>query len=70
MMTRIVVSCFNMQSDWDNGLGGLEAQLTSKAREWLELLVARVHQLESLLKQAQGESSSLRYHVYVHLTSE
>uniref|UniRef100_A0A8C4H5W8 Coiled-coil domain containing 57 n=1 Tax=Dicentrarchus labrax TaxID=13489 RepID=A0A8C4H5W8_DICLA len=51
-----------MQSDRDSGLGDLEAQLASKEREWKELLAARVHQLESLLKKAQEECSSLRYH--------
>ncbi|XP_035526239.1 coiled-coil domain-containing protein 57-like [Morone saxatilis] len=49
-----------MQSDRDSGLGDLEAQLASKEREWKELLAARVHQLESLLKKAQEECSSLR----------
>lgn len=59
-----------MQSDRDSGLGDLEAQLASKEREWKELQAARVHQLESSLKKAQEDCSSLRYHTYAHLTSE
>lgn len=49
-----------MHSDRNNGLE-LEAQLADKEREWKELQAARLHQLESSLKQAQEECSSLRY---------
>uniref|UniRef100_A0A3P8WEW5 Uncharacterized protein n=1 Tax=Cynoglossus semilaevis TaxID=244447 RepID=A0A3P8WEW5_CYNSE len=48
-----------MHSDRNNGLE-LEAQLADKEREWKELQAARLHQLESSLKQAQEECSSLR----------
>ncbi len=57
-----------MLSDGDDELGGLDAQLVSKEREWKELLAARVHQLESFLRKAQEENSILRYHVYIRLT--
>uniref|UniRef100_A0A3B4XZA2 Coiled-coil domain containing 57 n=1 Tax=Seriola lalandi dorsalis TaxID=1841481 RepID=A0A3B4XZA2_SERLL len=49
-----------MQSDGDSELS-LDAQLASKEREWKELQALRVHQLESSLKKAQEECSSLRY---------
>ncbi|XP_070708397.1 coiled-coil domain-containing protein 57 [Pempheris klunzingeri] len=48
-----------MQSDGDSGLGDLEVQLANKEREWKELQAARVHQLESSLKKAQEECSTL-----------
>ncbi|XP_023274753.1 coiled-coil domain-containing protein 57 isoform X1 [Seriola lalandi dorsalis] len=50
-----------MQSDGDSELS-LDAQLASKEREWKELQALRVHQLESSLKKAQEECSSLRKH--------
>ncbi|XP_022621733.1 coiled-coil domain-containing protein 57-like [Seriola dumerili] len=50
-----------MQSDGDSELS-LDAQLASKEREWKELQALRVHQLESSLKKAQEECSSLREH--------
>uniref|UniRef100_UPI003AAEFF66 coiled-coil domain-containing protein 57 n=1 Tax=Centroberyx gerrardi TaxID=166262 RepID=UPI003AAEFF66 len=49
-----------MQADVDGVLGDLEAQLASKEREWKELQSLRVQQLESSLKEAQDERSSLR----------
>ncbi|GLD64241.1 coiled-coil domain-containing protein 57-like isoform X2, partial [Lates japonicus] len=49
-----------MQSDGDSGMD-LEAWLASKEREW-KLQAVRVHQLESSLKKAQEECSSLREH--------
>ncbi|XP_039990755.1 coiled-coil domain-containing protein 57 isoform X3 [Xiphias gladius] len=48
-----------MQSDGESGLC-MEAQLYRKEREWRELKAVRVHQLESSLKKAQEECSSLR----------
>uniref|UniRef100_A0A3Q3MS23 Coiled-coil domain containing 57 n=1 Tax=Mastacembelus armatus TaxID=205130 RepID=A0A3Q3MS23_9TELE len=42
------------------GLRDLEAQLASKEREWKELQAVRVYQLESSLRKAQEECSSLR----------
>lgn len=60
----------SMQSEGDRGLGDLEAQVASKEREWKELQAIRVHELESSLKKAKEECFSLRYHIYVHLTSE
>ncbi|KAM6964625.1 coiled-coil domain-containing protein 57 [Tautogolabrus adspersus] len=49
-----------MQSDVESELGDLEAQLASKEKEWKELQAVRVHQLESSLRKAQEECSSLR----------
>ncbi|XP_026170544.1 coiled-coil domain-containing protein 57 isoform X2 [Mastacembelus armatus] len=49
-----------MSSDGDSGLRDLEAQLASKEREWKELQAVRVYQLESSLRKAQEECSSLR----------
>ncbi|CAJ1080580.1 coiled-coil domain-containing protein 57 [Xyrichtys novacula] len=49
-----------MESHAHSDLGDLEAQLASKEKEWKELQAARVHQLESALRKAQEECSSLR----------
>ncbi|XP_018529876.1 coiled-coil domain-containing protein 57 isoform X3 [Lates calcarifer] len=49
-----------MQSDGDSGMD-LEAWLASKEREW-KLQAVRIHQLESSLRKAQEECSSLREH--------
>ncbi|XP_067432233.1 coiled-coil domain-containing protein 57 isoform X2 [Thunnus thynnus] len=51
-----------MQSEWDRGLGGLEAEVANKEREWKELQTIRVHELESALKKAKEECLSLRKH--------
>ncbi|XP_020495924.2 coiled-coil domain-containing protein 57 isoform X1 [Labrus bergylta] len=56
----MVYTCLAMQSDVESDLGELEAQLASKEREWKELQAVRVHQLESSLRKAQEECSSLR----------
>ncbi|XP_071391732.1 coiled-coil domain-containing protein 57 [Centroberyx affinis] len=60
MISSLVYPSFTMQADGDGALGDLEAQLASKEREWKELQSLRVQQLESSLKEAQDERSSLR----------
>ncbi|XP_075948860.1 coiled-coil domain-containing protein 57 [Anarhichas minor] len=59
-LAKATVLCSSMHSDGDSGLGGLEAQLASKEKEWKELLATRDHQLESSLNKAQEECFSLR----------
>ncbi|KAF3691436.1 Coiled-coil domain-containing protein 57 [Channa argus] len=49
-----------MQSEEDTGRGDLETQPAAKEKEWNEHLCVRVRQLESSLKQAKEEYSSLR----------
>nr|XP_019938357.1 PREDICTED: coiled-coil domain-containing protein 57 isoform X2 [Paralichthys olivaceus] len=57
-----------MQPDGDSGLN-LEAQLAHKEREQKELQAVRVHQLESSLKKAQEECSTLR-ELYLQLRED
>ncbi|XP_041672487.1 coiled-coil domain-containing protein 57 isoform X2 [Cheilinus undulatus] len=56
----MVYPCSTMQSVKDSEVGDLEAQLACKEKEWKELQAARVHQLESSLRKAQEECSTLR----------
>lgn len=49
-----------MHSDDGSGPGSLDVRLACQEKESKEFLVAKVHQLEGLLKRAQEECSSLR----------
>lgn len=59
-----------MQSKGGCGLRDQGDQVVSKERESKELQALRIHELENSLKKAKEECLTLRYHVYVHLTSE